>query len=68
MNSVPHQNAAQIGMAVENDSVEIEDFALLKLRRAPDGRERRKIDLVAPVRGAHANDQGAVFFVIEKRW
>ena len=27
---VPHQNAAQVGMAVEDDAVEIEDLALLK--------------------------------------
>ena len=27
---VPHQDAAQIGMAVETDSVEIENLALLK--------------------------------------
>ena len=29
---IPHQDAAQIGMAVEMNAVEIEDLALLKFR------------------------------------
>ncbi len=36
---VPHQNPAQIGMAIEMNSVEIEDFALLKFGAAPNRRE-----------------------------
>src|SRR6266480_7576121 len=39
---VPHQNAAQIGMSVEINSVEIENFALLKLRAPPNWRQRRQ--------------------------
>src|ERR1700750_1630725 len=33
---VPHQDAAQIGVTVEPDSVEIENFALLEFGAPPD--------------------------------
>ena len=46
---VPHQYAAQIGMAVEDDSVEVEDLALLKFRAAPDWRKRGQMDFVGAV-------------------
>ncbi len=59
---IPHQQAAQIGMAGKDDAVEIEDFALLKLRRAPDGRERRQLDLVGAICCAHAEDDRTVLF------
>ena len=39
---VPHQDAPQIGMAVETNAVEIENFALLKFGAAPNRRERRQ--------------------------
>ena len=55
---VPHQNAAQVGMAGEDDPVEIEDLALLKLGRAPDGRERGQLDLVGAVRGRMRSTSG----------
>ncbi len=33
---VPHQDAAQIGMAFELNTVKIKNFPLLKFRAAPD--------------------------------
>src|ERR1043166_7205612 len=38
---IPHQNPPEIGMAVEANSIKIENFALLKFGAAPDGSERR---------------------------
>ncbi len=35
---IPHQNTAQVGMAIEDDPVQIEDLALLKFRTAPHRR------------------------------
>jgi len=35
---VPHQDAPQIGMAVEHDAVKVVDFALLKFAAAPNWR------------------------------
>ena len=53
----PHEQAAQVGVAREDDSVEIEDFALLKFRAAPDGRERRQVIFLRPVFRAQTQDQ-----------
>ena len=36
---VPHQDATQIGMAVERDAIKVVDFALLKFAAAPDKRQ-----------------------------
>src|SRR6059058_4574005 len=36
---VPHQNPAKIGMTVEMDSVEVEDFTLLEFGASPDRRQ-----------------------------
>ena len=44
---VPHQDAAQVGVAVEDDAEEVEDLALLEFRAAPDGRERGQMDCSA---------------------
>ena len=44
---VPHQQAAQVGVAVEEDPEEVEDLALLELRAAPDGGERGQMDCLA---------------------
>ena len=63
LKTIPHQDAAQIGMPVEDDTVKIEDFALLKFRAAPDRRERRQMDLVGAIFGAHTKNDGAVFFL-----
>ena len=41
---VPHEDAAEVGMAVEDDAEEIEDLALLELGAAPDGGERGQMD------------------------
>ena len=57
---VPHQDAAQVGVAVEDDAVEVEDLALLELGPAPDGVSEGRWTPVGAVRGAHAQDHGAV--------
>src|SRR5260370_34650290 len=46
---VTHQYAAQIGMTVEDDSVEVEDLALLKLCTAPNRRKGWQMNLVGAV-------------------
>ena len=51
LEAIPHQQPPQIRVARKDDSVEIEDLALLKLRRAPDRRQRGQIDLIGPVHG-----------------
>ncbi len=61
LESLPHQNPPQIGMARKHHSEKVEDLPLLKLRRAPDGRERRQLDGVAPVPGAHPQDHRPMF-------
>src|ERR1700728_289856 len=61
LESVPHENAAQVGMARKDDPVEIEDLALLKLGRAPHGRKRRQLCLIGAVHGAHAQHQRTTF-------
>ena len=60
---VPHEDAAQIGMAVEDDAVEVEGLALLKLRAAPDRGERGNMDLVGAVLGAQAQNYRAVLLL-----
>lgn len=57
---VPHENAAQIGVAVEDDAVKVENFALLKLAAAPDGRERGDVIFVRAIRRALAEDDRPV--------
>ena len=57
---VPHQDAAQVGVALEDDAVEVEHLALLELARAPDRRERRQRDLVGAVAGAQPEDHRPV--------
>ena len=56
----PHQQAAQVGVAVEDNAVEVENLALLKLGAAPDGRQRRQTDASGAVLGAHPQDHRAV--------
>jgi hypothetical protein len=53
---IPHQDAPQIRMPLEDDTVEIEDLALLELATAPDRREGRQRDRVGAVAGAGAQD------------
>ena len=47
-------------MTVETDSVEIENFAFLKLRAAPDQRERWQSRTGFAIRRPHANDHWPV--------
>ena len=54
-------------MAGKNDPVKVEDFALLELGRAPDGRERWQLDPVGSIRRAHANHQRAVLLRNRKK-
>ena len=58
---VPHQDPAQIGMAVEANAVEIENLALLEFGAAPDRRERWQARALCTIAGPHANDHRAVF-------
>ena len=57
---VPHEDAAQVGVAREDDAVKVEDLALLEFAGAPDRRERRQRDPVGAVLRAHADDDRAV--------
>ena len=66
---VPHQDAAQVGVAVEDDAEEVEDLALLELGAAPDRRERGQMDAgVAILRCACGGSAGRCFSSMEKRW
>ena len=58
---VPHQNPAQIGMAVEPDSVQIENLTLLKFCTPPGRRERGQASILCTVCGLHSNDDRSVF-------
>ena len=58
---VPHQNPPQIGMTVEADAVQIENFALLEFGASPDRRERWQMGTVCAISCAHANDDRAMF-------
>src|ERR1700678_179408 len=62
LESIPHQNAAQVTMAAKNNPIKIEDLALLELCRAPYRRERRQLHLIAAVHSLHANHQRPMFF------
>src|SRR2546423_915459 len=56
LKAVPHQDAAQIRMTIENNAVEIKNLPLLKFAAAPNRRERRKMDFICAVFGAHSDD------------
>jgi len=62
---VPQQQAAEVGVSVEDDPEEVEDLALLQLRAAPDGSERGEMDVGTAVLCAAAQDEGAVLFLTE---
>ena len=66
--AVPHQDAAQVGMAVEDDAEEVEDLALLELGAAPDGSERGQMDRSARSSVRMRRMSGPCFCSIEKRW
>ena len=48
-------------MAIEPDSVEIENLALLKFRAPPDRRERGQANVPCTVSRLHSNDHRSVF-------
>ena len=52
---IPHQQAAQIGVPLEDDPEQIEYLALLKLGGTPHRRQRRKLNLVGAIHRLHAN-------------
>src|ERR1035438_6382177 len=56
---VPHQQAPQIGMPVEDDSEEIENLPLLQFGAAPHRRKRGQMDAVGAVPRTHAQRQRA---------
>src|SRR5258705_2431193 len=60
---VPHQYSTQIGMAVEDDSVEVEDLALLKLCAAPNRSERWQMNFVGPVFRTQPENDWTVLFL-----
>src|SRR6266436_4248026 len=47
-------------MTIETDPVEIENFAFLKLRAAPDGSERRQARALCAIPRAYANNHRSV--------
>src|SRR5882757_7736894 len=60
---VPHQYTAQIGMTVEDDSVEVEDLALLKLRTAPYWSKRWQMNFVGTVFGTQPEYHWSMLFL-----
>src|ERR1017187_9707835 len=56
---VPHQQAPQIGVTIEDDSEEIEYLTLLQFGAAPDRRKRGQMDAVGAVPRAQAQRQRA---------
>src|ERR1051325_7378310 len=60
LETIPHEDAPQVGMAVEDDAVKVECLTLLKFRAAPERRERWHMNLVSAVRGAKAHNNRAV--------
>ena len=57
----PHQDAAEIGMTVEDDSIQIIDLAFLKFRSPPDRGQRGQMVLFGPVASSQAQNDWAVF-------
>ena len=54
-------------MASKDNAVKIENFPLLKLRRPPNARQRRKIHLVDSICRAHAEGDGPMLFAHRKK-
>jgi len=54
---VPHQDAAQVGVAGEFNAVEIENFTLLELGASVNGNDRGDLVLFLAVHGAGAQHQ-----------
>ena len=60
LKTIPHQNPPQVRVPVEEHAVEVEHLALLKLRAAPQRRERRDPHRVRAARRALAEDDRPV--------
>src|SRR5947207_564654 len=58
---IPHQDAPHIGMTVEANAVQIEDFSLLKFCAAPNGSERRQPRFSCAISSAHSNNHRPMF-------
>ena len=58
--TVPHEDAAQIGMTVENNPIQIINLALLEFRTAPDRGKGLQMVLVGPILCPQAQDYGPV--------
>src|ERR1051326_7968731 len=56
LETFPHQDPAQVRMAIENNSIEIQDLALLKFAAAPNWRKRGQTHLIASILSAHSDD------------
>src|SRR5687767_8389780 len=61
LKALPHQQAAESGMPIENNALEIENLTFLKLRAAPNVSERRYVHFVAAILRTQANDERAMF-------
>ena len=57
---VPHQDASQVRMPVEDDPVEVVNLAFLEFRGAPERGERRQLHPVRAIARAHPQDDGPV--------
>src|ERR1051326_5095514 len=53
---IPHQNAPQIGMTFEANTVKVENFALLEFRAPPNKSEGRKDRARRAIAGPQPND------------
>src|SRR5271157_1335154 len=56
LESLPHQQPPQVRMPRKHNPVQVEYLPLLKLRRPPDGRQRRQFHLGPAVRGVHPDN------------
>jgi hypothetical protein len=65
---VPHEEAAEVGVPVEDDAEEVEDLALLEFGAAPDGSEGGEMDGLVAVCVRRRRMTGPVRSSTEKRW
>ena len=60
LEAVPHQDAAQVGVAFKDDAEEVVHFAFLEFRAAPDRRQRGQRHGVGAVAGDQPQHHGSV--------
>jgi len=60
LEAIPHQQPPQVRMSRKDDPIEVEDLPLLKLRGAPDGRQRRQLDVFGSVDSPHPQNHRPV--------